>query len=61
MKKRLLLIVVVLTAIETIVSETDHEGHFTNSWVVEIRGGEELAHSIAKQHGFTNKGQVDGI
>ena len=31
---------------------------FTNSWVVEVDGGHEVADAVAKRHGFTNLGQV---
>ena len=31
---------------------------FTNSWVVEVDGGREVADAVAKRHGFVNLGQV---
>ncbi len=31
---------------------------FSNSWAVEISGGDEVAERIAKRHGFTNLGRV---
>ncbi len=31
---------------------------FSNSWAVEVAGGDEVAELIAKKHGFTNLGQV---
>ncbi len=31
---------------------------FSNSWAVEVDGGDEVAELIAEKHGFTNLGQV---
>ena len=31
---------------------------YSNSWAVEISGGDSEADSIAKKHGFTNLGRV---
>ena len=33
-------------------------GGFTDSWAVEIHGGPEAAHDIAKRLGFINLGKV---
>lgn len=31
---------------------------YTESWAVEVRGGREAADKLAKDHGFTNLGEV---
>lgn len=39
--------------------DQEDEGYYTNSWAVEILGGDDVANRIAKIHGFINKGQVE--
>lgn len=34
--------------------------HFTNTWAVEVHGGQEAANGIAEKYGFVNLGQVRG-
>ena len=31
---------------------------YTNEWIVEVRGGSEVADEIAQRHGFRNLGKV---
>ena len=31
---------------------------YSNSWVVEVQGGNDEANRLAKAHGFVNRGQV---
>ena len=31
---------------------------YSNSWAVEVSGGDAMAESIARRHGFTNMGRV---
>lgn len=33
---------------------------YSNSWAVEIAGGDEVAELLADKHGFTNLGRVSG-
>ena len=40
-------------------NEGKEDRYFTNSWVLEINGGDEVADRIAKQHDFINMGQVE--
>lgn len=56
--KKLSLCCICILFIANVTCGTSDEEEFTNSWVVEIRGGDEEADSIAKEHGFVNKGQV---
>ena len=37
-------------------SDTDEA--YTNSWVVEVDGGDEVANAVALRHGFVNLGMV---
>ena len=39
--------------------DKEDEDYYTNSWAVEIQGGDDVANRIAKTHGFLNKGQVE--
>lgn len=41
-----------------IILQTGGEHLFSNSWAVEVRGGQGAADELAKKHGFVNKGQV---
>ena len=41
-------------------NDDEHEA-YTNSFAVEIEGGEDIADAIAATHGFLNKGQVSTI
>lgn len=34
------------------------EGYYTQQWVVHVPGGEAIAESLAKDHGFVNLGEV---
>ena len=34
---------------------------YSNSWAVEVVGGDEVADVIASRHGFTNMGRVSRI
>ena len=36
----------------------DGYSEYTRNWAVEIRGGREAADKLAKEHGFTNMGEV---
>lgn len=36
------------------------EGYYTQQWVVHVEGGKEVAESLAKDHGFSNLGEVSG-
>ena len=36
----------------------DGYSQYTRNWAVEIRGGREAADKLAKEHGFTNMGEV---
>ena len=40
-------------------NEGEEDRYFTNSWVLEINGGDEVADRIANQHDFINMGQVE--
>lgn len=33
-------------------------GHYTNTWAVHIPGGNEIADTVAEEHGYLNLGQV---
>lgn len=33
---------------------------YSNSWAVEVSGGDAVADLLAKKHGFTNLGRVGG-
>ena len=34
---------------------------YTNEWIVEVKGGPEVADEIAQRHGFKNLGKVTSI
>ena len=40
------------------VHSLEPSNDYTNSWVVEVRGGNDEANRLAKAHGFVNRGQV---
>ena len=37
------------------------EKRYSNSWAVEVKGGQEVAEQLARKHGFINHGQVPVI
>ena len=41
--------------------EEERKNIYTNSWAVEITGGDEVANRIAEKHGFNNMGQVSMV
>lgn len=53
-------VVAVLLVLKTVaMAESQEEGtEYTNTWVVEIKGGEEEAQRVAKDLGFTYSGKV---
>jgi hypothetical protein len=63
--KTLLLLLCVIICLSQVVQcdDDDHgdDGHYTNSWAVEISGGDEVADAVAATHGFTNVGKVGSL
>lgn len=35
-----------------------HGAHYTQQWVVHVEGGPKVAEAVARDHGFTNLGEV---
>ena len=54
----LLTLNIVARAVE---EEEERKNIYTNSWAVEIVGGDEVANRIAEKHGFNNIGQVSMV
>uniref|UniRef100_A0AAY5ECH5 P/Homo B domain-containing protein n=1 Tax=Electrophorus electricus TaxID=8005 RepID=A0AAY5ECH5_ELEEL len=49
-----------LLLLSTVVWSTFTGGIYTNSWAVQIHGGEEAAQRVARKHNFVNHGNVFG-
>ena len=65
MTLKILLLEILLSGIGSAVIQLKPAGpgpfaEWSNSWAVEIEGGNDKANEIAHKHGFTNLGQVYG-
>ena len=47
-----------LSFAEAVAQQRERAVHYSNSWAVEILGGEEEADALAARHGLVNRGQV---
>ena len=53
--------VIFAVVIIALCRSVDGYSQYTNSWAVEVRGGRRVADKLAKEHGFTNMGEVSRL